>query len=144
VAFVFILQFNMAEEGKKLFVRALPALFGVPPDEASFLRLLIQVIFTIIRPPPDQLMLLRYRIRNHDIYYWDGRDVYSMCSANRYSFFETTGDTPETLLDITTQLQNEMFQAKGRPHRISPRNRVMFFYVVASFLSILPPSVFVI
>lgn len=85
----------------------------------------IQVMFTIIRPPPDQLMELRYRIRNHDIYYWEGRDVHSMRSANTYSFLETTGETPDILLDITTQLQNEMFQATGRPHRISPRNRVM-------------------
>lgn len=53
MAFVFILQFNMDEEEKKLPVRALPALFRVPPHEASCLRLLIQVIFTIIRPPPD-------------------------------------------------------------------------------------------
>ena len=113
---MFILQFNMDEEEKKLLVRALPALFRAPPDEASFLRLLIQVIFTIIRPPPDQLMELRYRIRNHDIHYWEGRDVYSMFSTNRHSFFETTGETPETLLDIRTQLQNVSSDRSSAPN----------------------------
>jgi hypothetical protein len=50
-----------------------------------------------------------------------------MFSFNRYSFFETTGETPETLLEIVRQLNNDMFQVTGRPHRSSPINRVMLF-----------------
>jgi hypothetical protein len=50
-----------------------------------------------------------------------------MFSFYRYSFFETTGETPETLLEIVRQLNNDMFQATGRPHRLSPINRVMLF-----------------
>jgi hypothetical protein len=111
----------MAEDQRRVVLRALPALIRVPPDEVNFLRILIQVGFVIARPPPDQLLDLRYRIVN------EGRDVFQMFSFNRYSFFETTGETPETLLEIVRQLNNDMFQATGRPHRLSPINRVMLF-----------------
>jgi hypothetical protein len=95
----------MAEDQRRVVLRALPALIRVPPDEVNFLRILIQVGFVIARPPPDQLLDLRYRIVN------EGRDVFQMFSFNRYSFFETTGETPETLLEIVRQLNNDMFQA---------------------------------
>jgi hypothetical protein len=54
---------------------------------------------------------LRYRIVNEDFHSWEGRDVFQMSSFYRYSFFETTGETPETLLDIVRQLSKNMFQA---------------------------------
>jgi hypothetical protein len=111
----------MAEDQRRVVLRALPALIRVPPDEVNFLRILIQVGFVIARPPPDQLLDLRYRIVN------EGRDVFQMFSFNRYSFFETTGETPETLLEIVRQLNNDMFQATGRPQRLSPIHRVMLF-----------------
>lgn len=117
----------MAEDKRRVVLRALPALIRVPPDEVNFLRILIQVVFVIARPPPDQLLDLRYRIVNEDFHSWEGRDVFQMFSFNRYSFFETTGETPETLLEIVRQLNNDMFQATGRPHRLSPINRVMLF-----------------
>jgi hypothetical protein len=63
---------------------------------------------------------LRYRIVNEDFHSWEGRHIFQMFSFNRYSFFETTGETPETLLEIVRQLNNDMFQATGRPHRLSP------------------------
>jgi hypothetical protein len=91
----------MAEDKRRVVLRALPALIRVPPDEVNFLRILIQVVFVIARPPPDQLL--------------------------DHSFFETTGETPETLLEIVRQFNNDMFQATGRPHRLPPINRVMLF-----------------
>jgi hypothetical protein len=71
----------MAVDKRRVVLRALPALIRVPPDEVNFLRILIQVGFVIARPPPDQLLDLRYRIVN------EGRDVFQMFSFNRYSFF---------------------------------------------------------
>jgi hypothetical protein len=68
----------MAEDKRRVVLRALPALIRVPPDEVNFLRILIQVVFVIARPPPDQLL--------------------------DHSFFETTGETPETLLEIVRPL----------------------------------------
>jgi len=109
------------------FSVALLALIRVPPDEVNFLRKLIQVVFVIARTPPDHLLDLRYRIVNDDFHSWEGRDVFQMFSFNRYSFFETTGETPETLLEIVRQLNSDMFQATGRPHRLSPINRVLLF-----------------
>jgi hypothetical protein len=95
--------------------------------EVNFLRILIQVVLVIARPRPDQLLDLRYRIVNEDFHSWEGRHVFQMFSFNRYSFFETTGETPETLLEIVRQLNNDMFQATGRPQRLSPIHRVMLF-----------------
>ena len=117
----------MTEDKRRVVLRALPALIRVPTDEVNFLRILIQVVFVIARPPPDQLLDLRYRIVNEDFHSWEGRDIFQMLSFSRYSFFETTGETPETLLEIVRQLNNDMFQATGRPHRLSPINRVMLF-----------------
>jgi hypothetical protein len=46
--------------------------------EVNFLRILIQVVFVIARPPPDQLLDLRYRIVHEDFHSWEGRDVFQM------------------------------------------------------------------
>jgi hypothetical protein len=69
------------------------------------------------------LLDLRYRIVNEDFHSWEGRDVFQMFSFNRYSFFETTGETPETLLEIVRQLNNDMFQVTGRPSHLRQKVR---------------------
>ena len=48
-------------------------------------------------------------------------------SNHRYSFFEVTGETPESLLEIVTNLSQYFYQGAGRSHTLSPRNRVMLF-----------------
>ena len=45
----------MAEDKRRVVLRALPALIRVPPDEVNFLRILIQIVFVIARPAPDTL-----------------------------------------------------------------------------------------
>jgi hypothetical protein len=45
----------MAEDKRRVVLRALPALIRVPPDEVNFLRILIQVVFVIARPLPAKV-----------------------------------------------------------------------------------------
>jgi hypothetical protein len=53
----------MAEDKRRVVPRAFPALIRVPPDEVNFLRILIQDVFVIARPPPDQLLDLKHVLR---------------------------------------------------------------------------------
>jgi hypothetical protein len=80
----------MAEDKRRVVLRALPALIRVPSDEVNFLRILIQVVYVIALPPPDQLLDLRYRIVNENYHSWEGRQLnvrfHSKINTVLYSF----------------------------------------------------------
>jgi len=51
-------------------------------------------------------------------------------------FFQITGETPETLLAILQTVHIHLYQRIGRPHKLSPRNRILLFVLwLRSYLS---------
>ena len=56
---------------------------------------------------------------------WRGRDVFRLFSSHRYEFYRATGETPETMMEINL-IGNRIHDGnRGRPHKLSPRNRLM-------------------
>jgi len=138
----------MDDDNQKDMLAALPGLIRCPPDGMDVLQQLILMLNTILKPPPDcmdffkQLILvfialvkppadqgvcLRQRILGNNIHVWEGRDLFSLFAGNRYGFFQITGETLETLLAILRTVHIHLYQRIGRPHKLSPRNRILLF-----------------
>ena len=87
----------MDAEMRNVLIQALPVLLSSPPDVTIFLRQLVLLIVAISRPPPEPLLELKYRISDGTSDIWEGRDVFQIFASHHYSFYEVTGETPETL-----------------------------------------------
>ena len=64
------------------------------------------------------------RIIGENVNVWNDRDIFTLLANNQYSFFEITGETPETVIDIVQEL---FHHTVDRYHPLSLRNRVMRF-----------------
>ncbi|CAG2248292.1 unnamed protein product [Mytilus edulis] len=115
------------DEHRRLSMVALPALMQPPPDDIKFIRQQVLTLAMLVKPPPDQSLTIRERIIGNNVHFWNGRDVFTSFASNRYSFFEVTGETPETLLQIVADVNVLFRQRTGRNHTLSPRNRILLF-----------------
>ena len=57
---------------------------------------------------------------------YSGRNLFVLCSENRYQFYHLTGETPETCL----QLVNFIDMQLARNSRLTVVNRVFLFFTV--------------
>lgn len=108
--------------------RALIAITLVSPPDGDFRQLLATLLLLISQQPPTPITNIRNRLFGSLENHWMGRDVFSKFAEHPYEFFEITGETPELLLDILTNITPEL-QRENRPHILSPRNRVMLFMI---------------
>lgn len=88
---------------------------------------IIKIIIAIIQLPPDPSTNIRNRLFGSLENVWMGRDLFSLFSRNPYDFFEATGETPESLLDIVWDLH--VRRRSLQRHILSPRNRVKLFMI---------------
>ena len=106
----------------------LPALCQPPPDGNQYFRLINSMLLTILRPPVDPLINIRNRLFSNDNNIYEGRDVFSLFSGNRFDFYNITGETPETFIELVNILEIQTHSHCVR-HSLSVRNRVMLFII---------------
>ena len=117
----------MDDDTKEMVTTLFPALTRCPQHATEYLRRLLQILFVMIRPHPDPLLIIRHRISNGQIENWDGCDVFSNFSSHRYSFYLATGETPDSLLRLTRTTRHLFLNETGRNYSILPVNRVMLY-----------------
>ena len=74
-------------------------------------------------PQPSQSIRFWHFAEDENVF--NGRNVYSELSENRYHFYQLTGETPETMID----LQNLIVLHDTREHMIPARNWVLLFVI---------------
>lgn len=82
-------------------------------------------LISLVMPPPDPIINIRHRLFLGDYTVYNGRDLFSMYSGNRYQFHNITGETPESLRDLVTELQ----MRPPRNFKLSPPNRVLMVLI---------------
>lgn len=88
------------------FVQALlPGLAQRPPDIIGHINKVTPALLWLIQAPPNPFLDLRFRLFANDINSYGGRDVFRLFATNKYQFFEVTGETPETLLQLVNLLE---------------------------------------
>ena len=113
---------------KNIFLALLPALCQPPPDGNQYFRLFFSMLLTILRPPCDPLVNIRNRLFANDNNVYEGRDVFSLFSVNRINFYNITGETPETFIQLENLLEIQTHYHCVR-HSLSIHNRVLLFMV---------------
>ena len=74
-------------------------------------------------PQPSQSIRFRHFAENENEF--TGRNVYSQLSENRYHFYQLTGETSETMIN----LQNLIVLHDTREHMLSARTRILLFVI---------------
>ena len=108
---------------RHLILAALPALIQPPPDCHDYHQYVCSTLATVVQPPPDPVTDVRYRLFLGDMNAFGGRDIFTMFSKNRYHFYEMTGETPETFLQLLQILAVDITVLR------SLRNRCLMFMI---------------
>ena len=98
----------------------LHALAQPAPDITRYYGL-ICMILELVRPPPNPMLNIRHRLLGIIEDAYSGRNVFSFLCSHRYQFFQVTGETPETFLDLLKSL----CISSHKTHQFYPRNRVL-------------------
>ena len=109
----------------RLLQRFLPALVQPPPDATGYFEILCSAIVDIVQYPPYPLLSVHDRLFSNAANMYEGRDVFSTFSRHRAHFYEMTGETPETLI----QLVNLVDLEANREHSLNALNRVLLIMV---------------
>ena len=81
------------------FVLFVAACVPPPPDNTHEVRELLNFFLALAHiPQPSQS--IRFRHFREDENVFTGRNVYSELSENRYHFYQITGETSETMIDL--------------------------------------------
>ena len=106
------------------FVFFLAACVPPPPDNTHEVRELLKLFLALAHiPQPSQSIRFRHFAEDENVF--TDRNVYSELSENRYHFYQITGETSETMID----LQNLIVLHDTREHMLSARNRVLLFVI---------------
>lgn len=115
----------MIEEVRRAMLMFLPALVQPPPDTTQYLDFLASYLASIIRLPPDLMLDIRHRLFAIDEDAYNGRNVFAMFADQRFHFFEITGETLETFLQLVAFLR----VSAHRRHTLSVRNTVLLVMI---------------
>ncbi|XP_060551175.1 uncharacterized protein LOC132712764 [Ruditapes philippinarum] len=110
---------------RRLLLAALPALVQPPPDASEYINRVRSCLVAVVMPPLNPVLDIRHRLFSNDSNIYSGRNVFQIFSANRYNFYNLTGETPETLIDM---LQIVNLRNNSR-HKLSPVNRILLFVI---------------
>jgi len=66
----------MDNETKEMISTLLPALARCQQHTTEYIRQLLQILFVVIRPPPDSFLDIRHKIWNGQIESWDVCDAF--------------------------------------------------------------------
>jgi len=94
----------MDNDRRKQLLATLSSVVRLPSYKSGYQRYLMQSILLLCRFPPDPTLDLRLRLfSDYDADYL-GRDVFSLFAEQRYEFFETSGESPETFLIVVNEI----------------------------------------
>jgi hypothetical protein len=89
---------------REQLVRALIHSAQLPPDYEDFEQVFKNLILAMCRPPPNALMDLRNRLFSDYEAQYLGRNVFDLISSQRYEFFEITGESQETFIQLVNSV----------------------------------------
>ena len=113
---------------KKMFLALLPALCQPPPDVNQYFQMIYSILLAVFRLPPHSVLNVHARLFAREIGVYEGRDVFRMLSVNRSQFYNITGETPETFLQLVILLDISSYNNTFK-HKLSVRNRVLLFLI---------------
>lgn len=108
---------------------AVPALTLPPPDIARLLKKFIPILISMLIPPPDPLLDARHRLCASEPVLWSGRDVFKLFCTHVYSFYEITGESPDSFVDIVRNVLEFQGDAIPARHLLTPNNRALLFLI---------------
>lgn len=91
---------------------SVPALTLHPPEIARLLKKCISILISMLIPPPDPLLDARHRLCASEPVLWSGRDVFKLFCTHVYSFYEITGESPDSFVDIVMYLNFREMQSQ--------------------------------
>ncbi|KAL4229750.1 hypothetical protein ACF0H5_010139 [Mactra antiquata] len=112
----------MDEQRKRLLLKALPAFVPMPPDHTLYSKQQITNLMMIANIPPSPTTDVRFRNFSEDNNTYKGIDVFTAYAGNWYQFFQCTGETPETLIELETLI----CLSPDRHRILTARNRAYF------------------
>ena len=102
----------------------LTTLVPLPPDHTTELQEILSILQVVCHVPhPNPGLWMRHFSEDENTF--GGKDVFSELADNRYSFYQITGETPETFL----QLEALVSLPPCREHSLSSRNRLFLFII---------------
>ena len=105
----------------------LAALDQPSPDHTAevqeMLTILLKACHVLQPPPPFPGIRLPHFADDDKVF--GGRDMFTEIADNRYAFYEITGGTPETFIELLTFISLQ----PSREHLLSPRNRLLMFII---------------
>ena len=119
--------FSMDVQRRNLLLAAMPAIVNPPPGAAECIQLTLSALLSLARLPPDPMVDIRHRLNEDAFNVWEGRDVFLQFSKHTYSFFQVTGETPDTLISVVRLIQAR--RQTEYEHKLSLRNRVLLFFL---------------
>uniref|UniRef100_A0A8W8LMU9 DDE Tnp4 domain-containing protein n=1 Tax=Magallana gigas TaxID=29159 RepID=A0A8W8LMU9_MAGGI len=117
------------EETRETVMAAVPALTLPPPDIARLLKKFIPILISMLIPPPDPLLDARHRLCASEPVLWSGRDVFKLFCTHVYSFYEITGESPDSFVDIVRNVFEFQGDAIPARHLLTPNNRALLFLI---------------
>jgi hypothetical protein len=129
----------MDPDRRRSLLKVVTFLAQPSPDFEEYQRYIVNTILLLSRLPPDPPLDIKSRlVVDHDAQY-SGRNVFGLFSRQRFQFFEITGESPETFVDLV----NVLNIPETNNNLLSRRNRVLLVliwlrsYPTYNFLSVL-------
>lgn len=105
---------------------SIPSLVNPPADPSVIFQNTFNSVMVVIHPPPEPTLDIYHRVSEGRNEMWHGRDVFLIFSNHRYAFYRSCGETPETILQMLGTVGPRIHESRtGRPHRLSPINRLL-------------------
>ena len=83
------------------------------------------MLFELVRPPPHKTLNVRYRLYEVIDEIYGKRNMLELLASHRFQFFQVTGETPETFLNLLGILNVRGY----RSHTFSTKNRVLLVVI---------------
>lgn len=114
------------EETRETVMDAVAVLTLPPPDIARLLKKFITILISMLIPPPDPLLDARHRLCSSEHVLWSGRNVFKLFCTHVYYFYEITGESPDSFVDIVRNVFEFHGDAIPTRHLLTPNNRALF------------------
>lgn len=105
-----------------------PALTLPPPNIARLLKKCIPILISMLIQPPDLLLDMRHRLFSSEPVLWSEKDVFQLFCTHMYSFYETTGESIDSFVDIVRNVFEFQGDAIPAHHLLAPNNRALLFF----------------
>lgn len=117
---------EIMEETRETVMDAVAVLTLPPPDIARLLKKFITILISMLIPPPDPLLDARHRLCSSEHVLWSGRNVFKLFCTHVYYFYEITGESPDSFVDIVRNVFEFHEDAIPTRHLLTPNNRALF------------------